>query len=140
MALEMLTALGDLNRERGTHLCLRIGLNSGPVVAGVIGRKKFAYDLWGAAVNVANCMQSSGLPKQIQVPAGMIELLGDKFRLTERGVVDCKGLGQIRTYLLERPDGSRGRGKPALRRCPGKLPRRDNYWSVIAFFDPKIIS
>jgi class 3 adenylate cyclase len=101
MALEMLTALGELNRERGTSLCLRIGLNSGPVVAGVIGRKKFAYDLWGAAVNVANRMQSSGLPNKIQVPAGMIELLGDKFLLTERGVVDCKGLGQIRTYLLE---------------------------------------
>ncbi len=102
MALEMLTALGELNQERGTNLSLRIGLNSGPVVAGVIGRKKFAYDLWGAAVNVANRMQSSGLPNRIQVPAGMIELLGDKFLLTERGVVDCKGLGQIRTYLLDR--------------------------------------
>jgi adenylate cyclase len=101
MALEMLTALADLNRERGTSLCLRIGLNSGPVVAGVIGRKKFAYDLWGAAVNVANRMQSSGLPNRIQVPAGMIELLNGKFLLTERGVVDCKGLGKIKTYLLE---------------------------------------
>jgi class 3 adenylate cyclase len=101
MALEMLTALADLNRERGTELCLRIGLNSGPVVAGVIGRKKFAYDLWGAAVNVANRMQSSSLPNRIQVPVGMVEQLGGKFELTERGIVDCKGLGKIRTFLLE---------------------------------------
>jgi len=100
MALEMLTALADLNRERGTILAMRVGLNSGAVVAGVIGRKKFAYDLWGTAVNIANRMQSSGLPNCIQVPAGMIPLLGGKFRLTERGTVDFKGLGEIRTYLL----------------------------------------
>jgi adenylate cyclase len=101
MALEMLEALADLNRERGTSLCLRIGLNSGPVVAGVIGQKKFTYDLWGAAVNLASRMQSSGLPNRIHVPDGTYELLRDKFRLTERGTVNCKGLGDIRTYLLE---------------------------------------
>jgi len=101
MALEMLDALADLNRERGTSLCLRVGLNSGPVVAGVIGRKKFTYDLWGAAVNLASRMQSSGLANRIHVPVDTYELLRGKFHLTERGTVFCKGLGDVRTYLLD---------------------------------------
>jgi class 3 adenylate cyclase len=101
MALEMLGAMEDFNREHGLQLGLRVGLNTGPVVAGVIGRKKFTYDLWGYTVNVASRMQSSGLPNQINVPAGTYELLADKFRLTERGTVNCKGLGDIRTYVLE---------------------------------------
>ena len=101
MALEMLTALDELNEERGTELAMRIGLNTGPVVAGVIGRKKFTYDLWGSAVNLAARMQSSGLPNRIHLPAETYELLRGKFNLTERGLVECKGLGQIRTYLLD---------------------------------------
>jgi adenylate cyclase len=105
MALEMLTALASLNRERGTSLSLRIGINSGPVVAGVIGRRKFAYDLWGATVNLAHRMQSSGLPNRINVSGGTYELLRGKFTLTERGTIQCKGLGKIRTYLLEGKTG-----------------------------------
>ncbi|MDB6094336.1 MAG: cya [Verrucomicrobia bacterium] len=101
MALEMLTALTDLNREHGTEFALRIGLNAGPVIAGVIGRKKFTYDLWGAAVNLASRMQSSGLPNRVHLPADTAEMLKDKFILTERGEVDCKGLGLVRTYILE---------------------------------------
>ncbi len=101
MALGMLRAIADLNRERGSTLSLRIGMNSGPVVAGVIGHKKFTYDLWGAAVNLANRMQSSGVTNRVNVPAGTYELLRDKFDLTERGLVSCKGLGEITTYLLD---------------------------------------
>jgi adenylate cyclase len=101
MALEMLTSLEELNRQRGLELCLRIGMNSGPVVAGVIGRKKFSYDLWGATVNLASRMQSSSLPGRINVSGATWELLRDKFHLTERGTVACKGLGDVRTYLLE---------------------------------------
>lgn len=101
MALGMLAAVTELNRERNTDLKLRIGLNSGPVVAGVIGRNKFAYDLWGATVNLASRMQSSGLPNHIHLPAATASLLGGKFRFTERGTVMCKGLGKVQTCFLE---------------------------------------
>lgn len=101
MALEMLGAVTDLNRERGTSLELRIGLNSGPVVAGVIGHKKFTYDLWGNAVNLAARMQSSGLPNRIHLPAETCELLRHKFRFTDRGTILCKGVGEVRTCLLD---------------------------------------
>ena len=101
MALGMLNAMADLNHERGTSLALRIGMNSGPVVAGVIGNKKFTYDLWGAAVNLASRMESSGLPNRIHVTTDTAGLLRDKFDLTERGIVDVKGHGEITTYLLD---------------------------------------
>ena len=101
MALEMLPALASLNRERGTNLALRIGINSGPVVAGVIGRRKFTYDLWGATVNLAHRMQATGLTNRINVSGSTADLLRQNFRLTERGTIQCKGLGRIRTYLLE---------------------------------------
>jgi class 3 adenylate cyclase len=101
MALAMLGALADLNRERGLKLSMRIGVNSGPVVAGVIGSRKFTYDLWGVTVNLAQRVQSSGVPDRVNVSAGTHELLKQDFRLSERGTVECKGLGQVRTYLLE---------------------------------------
>jgi class 3 adenylate cyclase len=101
MALDMLVAVADLNRERGTNLSVRIGMTTGPVVAGVIGRRKFAYDLWGATVNLANRMQSSGLSGRIHLPTDTARLLRGKFRFAQRGTIACKGLGRIRTCLLE---------------------------------------
>lgn len=101
MALAMLAVTADLNRERGAQLALRIGLNSGPVIAGVIGRRKFTYDLWGTTVNLASRMQSSGPPNHVQISEGTRRLLRDKFHLTERGAVHCKGVGEVRSYLLD---------------------------------------
>ncbi len=100
MALKMLEEVEALNRDSGIHLRVRIGLNTGPVVAGVIGRKKFTYDLWGAAVNLASRMQSSGLPGHIHVPASFQQRLCERFVFKERGTVQCKGLGEIHTYFL----------------------------------------
>jgi adenylate cyclase len=107
MALEMMNALEEFNQDRGGVIRMRIGLNSGPVVAGIIGRQKFSYDLWGATVNLASRMQSSGVPDCIQVSPATFELLQAKFELTPRGLVTCKGLGEVTTYLLNgRKNGS----------------------------------
>jgi class 3 adenylate cyclase len=100
MALEMLEALEMFNQSRGSELRMRIGLNSGPVVAGIIGRQKFSYDLWGSTVNLASRVQSSGLPGCIQLSPTTHELLQGKFEMTARGTVTCKGLGEVQTFLL----------------------------------------
>ncbi len=100
MALEMLAEVQDLNQDSGIRLRVRLGLNAGPVVAGVIGRKKFTYDLWGAAVNLASRMQSSGLPGHIHVPASFQQRLHDRFVFMERGTVQCKGVGEVHSYFL----------------------------------------
>jgi len=101
MALAMLTALAQLNAQRGLQLHMRIGMHSGPVVAGVIGSRKFTYDLWGVAVNLAQRVQASGIPDRVNVSANTYELLKKDFNLTERGTVECKGQGLVRTYLLD---------------------------------------
>jgi class 3 adenylate cyclase len=79
---------------------LRIGLNSGPVVAGVIGTSKFIYDLWGDTVNLASRMESTGVPGEIQVTRNVYERLKNGFELKSRGSVQVKGKGEIETWLL----------------------------------------
>ncbi|MFN0068189.1 MAG: adenylate/guanylate cyclase domain-containing protein [Limisphaerales bacterium] len=101
MALELLAAVRDFNRDRGTALRLRVGLNAGPVVAGVIGRSKFIYDLWGDTVNVASRMESTGQPDRIQVAAPMQPALAAAgFTLEERGEVEVRGKGPLHTWWL----------------------------------------
>jgi len=100
MALRMVKATEEYGKEKGLDLRLRIGLNTGPVVAGVIGKMKFIYDLWGDTVNLASRMESTGVPGEIQVTRSVYERLKDGFELESRGAIEVKGKGQIETWLL----------------------------------------
>jgi guanylate cyclase len=109
MALDMREAMRSEDDVRHLELELRIGINSGPVVAGVIGRKRFLYDLWGDAVNMASRMESHGTPGEIQVTRDTYELLKDEFVLDRRGTVPIKGKGDVETwYLVGRAAGEAG--------------------------------
>jgi len=94
--LEMIAALKD----SPTKWNIRVGISSGPVVAGVIGRRKFIFDLWGDAVNTASRMESHGVPGRIQVTGETEALLRGRYRLEERGVIPVKGKGSMRTWFL----------------------------------------
>jgi class 3 adenylate cyclase len=87
-------------REGDIEVEVRIGIATGPVVAGVIGEKKLYYDLWGMPVTIASRMQAHGLPGEIQVTRAVKELLEDRYRFEERGAIDVKGVGEMRTWLL----------------------------------------
>jgi class 3 adenylate cyclase len=100
LALGMFEDLKAFNQENGKELDMRIGLNSGPVVAGVIGFTKFSYDLWGNTVNTASRMESTSKPGRVQVSPITYEALKDHFNLEDGGLMECKGLGQILTHLL----------------------------------------
>ncbi|MDM8531649.1 adenylate/guanylate cyclase domain-containing protein [Anaerolineales bacterium HSG25] len=100
MALDIQKAMLLLNQENSQNLTVRMGIHTGPVVAGVIGIKKFSYDVWGDTVNLASRMESHGIPDKIQVSEQTYELLKDKYLLDERGTIDVKGKGNIKTYLL----------------------------------------
>jgi adenylate cyclase len=81
-------------------LALRIGINSGPLVAGVIGRRKFTYDLWGDAVNTASRMESQGLAGHVQITEATKSLLGEAFVFEDRGTIPAKGTGRVHTWFL----------------------------------------
>lgn len=100
MALDMIAGIDAYAKRTGTELSIRIGIHSGSVVAGVIGTKKFIYDLWGDTVNTASRMESSGLPGRIQVTEATYSLLRDQFVFDDRGPIEVKGKGAMRTYLL----------------------------------------
>ncbi|HEY9761619.1 MAG TPA: adenylate/guanylate cyclase domain-containing protein, partial [Trichocoleus sp.] len=101
MALDMQEAMKEFRRPDGAPFQLRIGINTGPVVAGVIGQRKFAYDLWGDTVNIASRMEATGEPERIQVTPELYESLKNTFVFEPRGHVIVKGRGQMTTYWLK---------------------------------------
>lgn len=105
LALDMQACVAQ-RQFRGKRLTFRIGMNSGPVVAGIIGRKKFIYDLWGDAVNMASRMESYGQSEAIQITHATYELIKHDFVCETRGTIDVKGSGAMEIWhiLSERPD------------------------------------
>ncbi len=101
-AFEFLDAVRAFNRRHQLDWAIRIGMNSGPVVAGIIGTKKFAYDLWGDTVNIASRMESHGQPGHVQVSEVTKNLLADKYDFQPVGVIDIKHSAPMPTYLLQR--------------------------------------
>jgi class 3 adenylate cyclase len=101
MAQEMIQVTRSISAECGLDLAIRIGINSGEVTAGVIGKKKFIYDLWGDTVNIASRMESHGLPGRVQVSERTYRLLKDDFRFEHRGKVEIKGMGEQDVYLVK---------------------------------------
>ncbi|MEM8663848.1 MAG: adenylate/guanylate cyclase domain-containing protein, partial [Pseudomonadota bacterium] len=95
---DLARAYGDL---QGRPLGVRVGLHTGPVVAGVIGGTRFAYDLWGDTVNTASRMESHGAPDKIQVSEATRALLGPEFATTSRGVLAIKSIGSVETFWLD---------------------------------------
>jgi adenylate cyclase len=124
MALDMVEAMRSSDEVGHLGLELRVGVNSGPVVAGVIGRKRFLYDLWGDAVNTASRMESHGTPGRIQVTRATYELLGDEFECESRGTISVKGKGDMEAwYVLGRRPTPAAPGQPRSGHAAEAVPR-----------------
>ncbi|HXI79810.1 MAG TPA: adenylate/guanylate cyclase domain-containing protein [Verrucomicrobiae bacterium] len=100
MALDLAESVGGIEAADRLGIRFRVGIHCGPAIAGVIGRKKFIYDIWGDTVNLASRMESHGLPGRIQVSHAVMERLTGVFRFESRGLVDIKGKGPTQTWWL----------------------------------------
>ncbi|MEM8855317.1 MAG: adenylate/guanylate cyclase domain-containing protein [Pseudomonadota bacterium] len=123
-ALQFRQAAHAYGGLEGGDLDVRIGLHTGPVVAGVIGGTRFAYDLWGDAVNTASRMESHGAPGRIQISKPTRDLLGPAFKTTTRGRLAVKGLGEVETFWLEGLAGKLEEARPLESDTPTEPPLR----------------
>jgi adenylate cyclase len=103
LALDMKAHFATLPPVSGQRVNFRIGINSGPVVGGVIGTHKFQYDIWGDTVNTASRMESHGVPGRIHISTTTYELINQEFICKPRGTIDVKGKGEMETWFVERP-------------------------------------
>jgi class 3 adenylate cyclase len=102
LGLEMQAQLAEMSESLDLGLQIRIGIDTGPLVAGVIGRHRLVYDLWGDTVNTASRMEAHGVPGRIQVTEAVRREVGDRFDFEDRGEIEVKGKGRLRAYLLVR--------------------------------------
>ena len=100
LALGIREVIDQFNEENDLGLSMRIGINTGPVVAGIIGEKKFIYDLWGDTVNTASRMESLGQPGTIQVTEMVYQRLRDTYSFDKRGSIEVKGRGTMETFMM----------------------------------------
>lgn len=101
MALELQKNLSFYNIDSPYKFQMRIGIHTGPVVAGVIGFKKFSYDVWGDTVNTASRMEANGIAGEIQVSEDVFNLAKNIFCFEQRGKINIKGKGEMQTFLLK---------------------------------------
>jgi adenylate cyclase len=106
MALDMLEVMNHFNEQSAYQLNIRIGMSTGAAVAGVIGRRKFLYDLWGDVVNTASRMESHGVAGRIQITDSTRQQLGELFQLEKRGTIEVKGKGEMNTWFINSHSGS----------------------------------
>lgn len=101
LSLTMLDGFSAIRSEMDAPIQLRVGIHTGPAIAGVIGERKFAYDIWGTTVNIASRMESHGVPGRVHVSKAVADRVAGRFMLTPRGAVEVKGAGLMETFFLE---------------------------------------
>ncbi len=101
LSLDMMERFAAIRQEIGAPIDLRIGVHTGPAIAGVIGERKFAYDIWGTTVNIASRMESHGAPGHVHVSKAVADRLAGQFKFVPRGAVEVKGAGLMETFWLE---------------------------------------
>ena len=101
LALDMLARIRELSASHGEDFSVRIGINSGPVVGGVIGKKKFIYDVWGDTVNVASRMESTGIPGAVQISQETYLRIRNMYVFEDRGEIEVKGKGPMHAWLIK---------------------------------------